>query len=398
MLTEQLKATFKDAAKKLTGHKKRDFMAKVAEDYFEGSARKTETEMGWNRQSVQLGLHERRSGLVCVDNTTARGRHKSEEERPTLEADIRELVEGQAQVDPKFQSTFLYSRISAKAVREALIEQKGYEEEELPTRQTIGEILNRLGYRLKKTQKTKPWKKIPETDAIFENVARENQAADEDPQVLRLSIDTKAKVKIGNLSREGKDRGLEAKQADDHDTQWESVLVPFGILNLETNQLSIYFGQSAETSDFIVDCLEAWWQEHQGVYSHINQLAIDVDGGSATRSDRTQLIKRLVEFAQTTGLRIRLIYYPPYHSKYNPIERCWAALENYWNGAILNSVEAALQWATNMTWKGIQPIVHLVSTTYQTGVKVLPEVLEHYKRFWHRSETLPKWDVTVVPS
>jgi len=106
----------------------------------------------------------------------------------------------------------------------------------------------------------------------------------------------------------------------------------------------------------------------------------------------------MVEFAQTTGLKIRLIYYPPYHSKYNQIERCWAALENYWNGAILDSVEAAVQWASNMTWKSIKLIVHLVTKTYETGVKVLADALEPYKVFWQRSENLPKWDITIVPS
>ena len=78
---------------------------------------------------------------------------------------------------------------------------------------------------------------------------------------LWISIETKAKVKIGNLSRNGKARTLEAKEADDHDTPWQSVLVPFGILNSQTDQLSIYFGELAETSDFIVDCLTAWWYE-----------------------------------------------------------------------------------------------------------------------------------------
>jgi len=373
-------------------------MALVASDYFEGSARKTETEMGWNRHSVQLGLNERRTGIVCVYNYGARGRHKSEENLPNLVSDIRSLVDAQVQADPKLKSSLLYSRISARAVREALIEEKGYENQQLPSRQTIGEILNRLGYSLKKTQKTTPLKKIPETDAIFSNVFRENQGADDNPESLRISIDSKAKVKIGNLSRGGKDRGLEAKQAEDHDTEWLAVLVPFGILNTETDQLSIYFGQSAETSDFIVDCLSAWWQDHQNDYSDLKELAIDLDGGSATRSDRTQWIKRMVEFAQTTGRKIRLIYYPPYHSKYNPIERCWAALENYWNGAILDSIEAAVQWASNMTWKGIKPIVHLVTTTYETGVKVLADALKPYKVFWQRSENLSKWDITIVPS
>jgi hypothetical protein len=242
-------------------------------------------------------------------------------------------------------------------------------------------------------------KKIAETDAIFEHVFAANLAADEHPKTLRLSIDSKAKVKIGNLSRGGKDRGLKAVQADDHDSEWLAVLVPFGILNTETDQLSIYFGQSAETSDFIVDCLGQWWQDHQAEYTHLDALTIDLDGGSATRSNRTQFIKRMVEFSRTTHLKIHLVYYPPYHSKYNPIERCWAALENYWNGAILNSIEAAIHWATNMTWKGIAPIVHLLHTLYDKGIKVpLPELEASYLPFWQRSEPLPKWDITIHPT
>lgn len=241
-------------------------------------------------------------------------------------------------------------------------------------------------------------KKIAETDAIFENVLANNQAADENPQALRLSIDTKARVKIGNLSRGGKARGLEAKQADDHDTEWQAMLVPFGILNTQTDQLSIYFGQSAETSDFIVDCLSAWWDIYQHQYSHLQELIIDLDGGSATRSDRTQFIKRMVQFSQNTNLRIRLIYYPPYHSKYNPIERCWAALENHWNGAVLDSIETALEWAKRMTWRGISPLVKLVETTYEKGIKVAATELETFQPFWQRSESLPKWDITVTPN
>ncbi|WP_425320470.1 ISAzo13-like element transposase-related protein, partial [Phormidesmis priestleyi] len=122
----------------------------------------------------------------------------------------------------------------------------------------------------KKTQKTKPLKKIAQTDAIFENVFRENQTSDDNPKSLRLSIDSKAKVKIGNLSRNGKARTLEPKAADDHDTAWQAVLVPFGILNTDTNQLSIYLGQSAETSDFIVDCLTTGWDDHQSHYPELD--------------------------------------------------------------------------------------------------------------------------------
>ena len=101
-------------------------------------------------------------------------------------------------------------------------------------------------------------------------MATANAAAEADSTTLRISLDSKAKVKIGHLSRQGKDRRQQAPKADDHDDHWEAVLVPFGMLNCTTDQLSIYFGQSAETSDFIVDCLERWWQDNQANFDEVN--------------------------------------------------------------------------------------------------------------------------------
>jgi hypothetical protein len=126
-------------------------------------------------------------------------------------------------------------------------------------------------------------------------------------------------------------------------------------------------------------------------------LAIDVDIGSATRSNRTQFVKRMIEFSKESQLKIKLIYYPPYHSKYNPIERCWTALENYWNGAILDSIETAIHWVSNMAWNDFSRQVKLFEGSYQKGVIVPSQELETLKPFWLRSENLPKWDVTVVP-
>ena len=94
-------------------------------------------------------------------------------------------------------------------------------------------------------------------------------------------------MKIGDLSRGGKARTLEPNLALDHDMNWNAVLVPFGILNTETDQLSIYLGQSAETSDFIVDCLADWWKNNQAQYGNLEELVIDLDGGGATRSEIT---------------------------------------------------------------------------------------------------------------
>ena len=90
---------------------------------------------------------------------------------------------------------------------------------------------------------------------------------------------------------------LKTPKADDHDTQWTDVLVPFGILNLQTNELTILFGESAETPDFVVDCLVNWWANNKQGYAEIITLAINLDSGGATHFNRTQLIKRLVTFA-----------------------------------------------------------------------------------------------------
>jgi len=212
-------ATLKDAARKLTGARRRAFQAQVTLDYLDGRARLAETVLGWSRETVSLGLHELRTGITCVERFSARGNRKSEEKQPQLEQDIRALAEPQSQVDPKFQSPFLYTRITAKAMRAALIEQKGWPDEDLPCENTIGTILNRLGYRLRRVQKAKPVKRVGQTNAIFENVHRANQASDEREDSLRISIDTKAKVDLGDFSRDGQTRGQQAPQAWDHDMQ-----------------------------------------------------------------------------------------------------------------------------------------------------------------------------------
>lgn len=153
MLEATVKATIQDAAQKLTGPKKRAFMAKVAADYFDGSARQAETHLGWNRNSIQLGLHERRTGVVCLDHYQGRGRRQTEARLPNLAADIHELVEPHTQADPQLKTTFAYTKVTAQAVLDALQTVKGDAASDLPCRQTMGTILNRMGYRLKKRKK-----------------------------------------------------------------------------------------------------------------------------------------------------------------------------------------------------------------------------------------------------
>ena len=131
VLTDDFVATISDAANRLRGRQKRAFQAKVAVDYLGGSARRAETVFGWGREAVQKGLLERQGtpaiSEVSVDpSVKPPGRPKAEDRLPQLEADIRSLVEPRSQVDPKFQSAFAYTRMTAASVRQALITRMGY--------------------------------------------------------------------------------------------------------------------------------------------------------------------------------------------------------------------------------------------------------------------------------
>jgi transposase len=358
-----------------------------------------ETIFGWGRETVQLGLHEHRTSIVCIEYFNGRGNKNIEDKIPKLETDICSLAEPESQQDPKFQSEFKYTRITASAMRDALITKKGWATEDLPCEKTIGNILNRLGYRLRRVQKAKPIKKIKETDAIFDNLHQINLDSDMRKDSLRISIDTKAKVDLCDSSRGGTSRCKKAVQANDHDMGIKPKLVPFGILDVMAGLLTIMFGTSFETSDFLVDCLEKWWNDNKDLYKHINQLVINLDNGPQNSSQRTQFMKRMVEFADKYDIEIVLAYYPPYHSKYNSIERSWGILEKHWSGTLLNSVDVTVEWAKTMTWKGIKPIVEVVETIYEKGISVSKNIFKTtVANRINRNKTLPKYHITLQPN
>ena len=160
------------AASKMTGPKRRAFEAEMTLKYCGGNPLRAETLFGWGRQTVALGLAERRTGIICLGAQSAfSGRKRWEDQQPQAAETLRQLAEAHAQQDPTFRTCLTYTRLTAKAALEALHEQ-GYGEDHLPSPSTMAEVLNRLGFRLRKVVKAKPQKKIPETDAIFDNVKK----------------------------------------------------------------------------------------------------------------------------------------------------------------------------------------------------------------------------------
>jgi hypothetical protein len=236
---------------------------------------------------------------------------------------------------------------------------------------------------------------VKETDAIFGNLQEAHRRAAAREDTLRMSLDAKAPVLLGPFSRGGKSR-LGVKGAD-HDFRPWGKLTPFGIFLPDQKELNLYFTHSKVTSDFVVDRLDDWWRVNQARYPKVRKLLLDLDNGPENHSRRTQFIYRLVLWAQATQLTIELVYYPPYHSKYNPIERCWGVLEVYWNGELLSSEEVALGFAANMSYAGKKPNVFRVTRAYSKGARRTKEEMTLLEGHLVRLPALPKWSVTIVP-
>ena len=158
VVDETTKQVYRETAQTLKGSDRRLFMARVVKALGEGGQRQAERELGWNRRTIRKGMHELESGVVCLDGYSARGRKAAEDHLPTLLADIKAIVDGQSQTDPRFESSRLYTRLSAAQVRQQLIVQKGYSDATLPSEETIRVKLNALGYRLRTIRKSVPQK------------------------------------------------------------------------------------------------------------------------------------------------------------------------------------------------------------------------------------------------
>jgi hypothetical protein len=200
---ERTDALIRSGARRLTGYQRRAFQAEVAIALCDGNPRQAERRFGWGRDTVQTGLHERRTGLRCLEDFVARGRRRVEDQDQQLAADIRQIVEPHSYADPSLKSSRRYTNLSAVEVRAALIA-KGHPEADLPAERTMRNILNRMNYRLKRIRKGVPLKKVEQTDAIFANVRAAREEACDDPGTLEISMDTKAKVALGDYVRGGK--------------------------------------------------------------------------------------------------------------------------------------------------------------------------------------------------
>lgn len=266
----------------------------------------------------------------------------------------------------------------------------------------VRQILEQLGFRRRSFTKDLPMKDVKDRDAQFLNIADIREKAAEINLPI-ISIDTKKKELVGNFKREGKVLAVGRPKSLDHDfaTFSDGQIVPHGIYDVTKNVGYMTIGTSHDTSKFVCDNIGRVWNEHlREQYPEANTIVILCDGGGSNSSSHHIVKQDLMNLASRLDMNLLVMHYPPYCSKYNPIEhRLFSQITRSWSGAPLLSVEdAARRAAETTTSKGLTVYVDINTKTYD----IQRPIDESYERERRRRiipmDALPKWNYLVKRS
>ena len=269
----------------------------------------------------------------------------------------------------------------------------------MPCENTIRRILiKNLKYKITKVKKSKVYAKIPETNMIFENVfSKLNVLSNSDHNTIGISIDDKVAKYVGLLSGNGS--SWVERHALDHDTTPLYVVKPFGIMDLKTKKVQVYCTTNNSTADFKVDCIEEYLKQELLKNPNINKMFIFLDNGPENGSRRKLWKLRIIELAIKYHIEIELVYYPPYHSKYNKIEHFWGVLQRHWSGLIIDDLDKLIGAINSTKWDGINAEGILTTNVYEKGKKIDEDYLKTLedKHICFRNEKIKKWSLVVTP-
>ena len=348
---------------------------------------------GLSRITIRKAIKIFENKVFYKKEIETRGRKKLIEKYSSLKEDITKVIENYLSTDPRFKTEKQYVNMTVKEIKKQLIETGKYQENSF-SNSSLNNILNSMDYGLKKVQKTKPLKKIEETDAIFDNVNKKKEEGFKDNKMVMISIDTKDKVLLGPFSRNGKNR-IQIEAVDHELTN--DCLMPFGILDLKNNTPYFFNYTSKPTSLDLVDCIEEFFEE-QYLNKDISKLMIFLDNGPDNSGVRTIFLSGLINTAKKYNIQIELVYYPPYHSKYNPVERLWARLEKIWNGFLLETKEVCLSFMKNLTWRNTKSVTKLKEVKYEKGLTINKKEMKMLEdKYITRTDGIKKWSVLITP-
>ena len=348
---------------------------------------------GLSRITIRKAIKIFENKVFYKKEIETRGRKKLIEKYSSLKEDITKVIENYLSTDPRFKTEKQYVNMTVKEIKKQLIETGKYQENSF-SNSSLNNILNSMDYGLKKVQKTKPLKKIEETDAIFDNVNKKKEEGFKDNKMVMISIDTKDKVLLGPFSRNGKNR-IQIEAVDHELTN--DCLISFGILDLKNNTPYFFNYTSKPTSLDLVDCIEEFFEE-QYLNKDISKLMIFLDNGPDNSGVRTIFLSGLINIAKKYNIQIELVYYPPYHSKYNPVERLWARLEKIWNGFLLETKEVCLSFMKNLTWRNTKSVTKLKEVKYEKGLTINKKEMKMLEdKYITRTDGIKKWSVLITP-
>lgn len=323
-----------------------------------------------------------------------RGRKRIIVHYPNLIQDIEKVIEKYKNTDSSFKTETLYVSINPKSIIEELVVNYDYPEK-FACYNTIHDLVIEMGYKFKKISKTKVLSKISETNAIFENVHEELEDLKySNEETAAISIDDKATKKVGNISDNGK--SWLNIQALDHDTTYDYAVKPFGILDLKTNESFVNCTTYSSTAKFKVDCIENYII-HKNKTNKLKRLVIFLDNGPENSGRRKLWLKSLVDISIKYDIIIKLVYYPPYHSKYNKIERLWARIQICWNKVILDNLDKMIDCLGKITWCGIKCKARLIKDKYEKGTVVTMSEIEDMNKHIIRELGLENYSIVITP-
>ena len=324
-----------------------------------------------------------------------RGRKTIKIKYPNIKKDIEKIIEKYKNVDPHFKSDLLYISITPTSIINELVLNYSYPPK-FACYNSIVKVLKEMGYKYHKIPKSEIIDKIPETDEIFENVNDCLESLDKNnEEVAAISIDDKSTKKIGKFS----DNGMTWVNAValDHDTVFKYAIKPFGILDLKTNDVFVTCTPYSSTAEFKVDCIEKYILE-KNKKCKLKKLVIFLDNGPENSSKRRLWLKQLKNLSIKYNLIIQLVYYPPYCSKYNKIERVWARIQIEWRRITIESLEILLACLNNITWIDKKINGFLSLKEYKKGIKISDYELEtKINPYIIREKGLEKWSLVITP-